>query len=77
MIKKKSQKYELLSRYPLDHIQKTWVELGMYKGGEALQCNPFVLFHLARDSGWSRPLPEHLKKAVKNGCWKMSRMHYW
>jgi hypothetical protein len=76
MIKKKSQKYRLLSRYPLDYIQKTWWKLGMYKGGDALECNPFVLFHLARDLKWSRPIPEHLLKAVQNGCWKVSERHY-
>ncbi len=75
-IKKNSQKHRLLAKYPLKYIQQTWVDHGMYKGAEKLSCNPFVLFHLARELDWKRPLPPHLLKAVKSKCWEISNSHY-
>ena len=74
---RKSQKQALLDRFELIYIQKTWVKFGMYEGARILgHSNPFVLFHLAKEMKWKRPIPEHLLKAVKNGCWEISQSHY-
>ena len=74
---RKSQKQELLERFELIEIQQTWVKFGMYEGAKRLEnSNPFVLFHLACDLKWSRPLPTHLQVAVRNNSWKTSERHY-
>ena len=76
-IKTTSQKRMLMAKYSLEYIQDIWIEHGMYKGAELLNdANPFVLFHLAREYKWKRPIPEHLYKAYLNGDWKISERHY-
>jgi len=60
---RQSQKRELLERFGLKYIQQTWVEHGMYKAGELLACNPWVVYHLAREYRWRRQLPLFLEKA--------------
>ncbi len=76
-IKKNSQKHRLLTKYPIEFIEKRWIENGMYEGARILgNSNPFVLFHLAKEMGWKRPIPNHLLKAVENGCWEISHSHY-
>ena len=74
---RQSQKKDLLERFDLIEIQKTWVKFGMYEGARILgNSNPFVLFHLAKEMKWKRPIPEHLLKAVKNNYWEISQSHY-
>ena len=73
---KKSQKKELLERFELNYIQKTWVEHGLYKSGELLGCNPFIVYHLAREHKWCRPLPSFLEKAYREGSWRMTERYY-
>ena len=76
-IKPNSQKRLLMANYPLEHIEQTWIEHGMYKGAELLNnSNPFVLYHLARECKWRRPLPAHLVKALNDGCWKLTERYY-
>ena len=76
-IKKNSQKHRLLAKYPLEFIEKRWIEHGMYEGARLLgNSNPFVLFHLSKEMGWVRLIPDHLLTAVKNGCWQTSDSHY-
>ena len=73
---RKSQKKELLERFELKYIQKTWVEHGMYKAGEILGCNPWVVYHLAREHKFRRPLPSFLEKAYREGAWRMTERYY-
>ena len=73
---RKSQKQELLERFELIDIQQTWVEYGLYKSGELLGCNPFIVYHLAREYKWRRPLPSFLEKAYREGSWRMSERYY-
>ena len=73
---KKTQKQELLERHDLKDIQQTWVEHGMYKAGELLECNPWVVYHLAREHKWRRELPQFLVKAYKKGEWKLTERYY-
>ena len=75
-IKKNSQKHRLLAKYPIEFIEKRWFEKGMFKAAEELECNPFVLYHLAKEMQWQRPIPQHLLKAVRSGCWEISHSHY-
>jgi len=75
-IYKNSQKYELLQDHPESYIEKTWVEHGMYQAGEILNANPRVIWHLARERGWRRPLPDFLALAAKTGNWKISENYY-
>ena len=76
-INKNSQKYKLLKKYSLKHIQQTWFECGIYEGARRLgNCNPFVLYHLARERAWRRPLPPHLVKAYDEGCWTITKNYY-
>ena len=75
-VNKNSQKYKLLQKYSLNHIQQTWVEYGMYKTGEILECNPWVVYHLAREQKWKRKLPQHLVKAHNDGCWTITNRYY-
>ncbi len=76
-IKKNSQKHRLLAKYPIEFIEKRWIENGMFKGAQMLvNSNPFVLFHLAKEMQWKRPIPKHLLKAVRSGNWKISERHY-
>lgn len=71
-----SQKYQLLQKHPLEEIQRVWVEKGMYGAGEYFDVSPKVISYLVELNGWKRPLPEHLVKAVRNGCWKIRKHHY-
>ncbi len=74
---RKSQKKDLLERFDLIEIQKTWVKFGMYEGARRLgNSNPFVLYHLAKEMKWKRQIPPHLLKAVQNKCWEISNSHY-
>ena len=74
---RKSQKKDLLERFDLIEIQKTWVKFGMYEGARILgNSNPFVLFHLAKEMKWKRQIPPHLLKAVQSKCWEISNSHY-
>ena len=73
---KKSQKKELLERFELKYIQKTWVEHGMYKAGELLHCNPWIVYHLAREHKFRRPLPSFLEKAYREGSWRLTERYY-
>jgi hypothetical protein len=73
---KKSQKKELLERFELKYIQKTWVEHGLYRAGEILNCNPFIVYHLAREYKWRRELPLFLEKAYREGSWRLSERYY-
>ncbi len=73
---RKSQKQALLERFELIYIQKTWVEHGMYKAGELLHCNPWVVYHLAREHKFRRPLPSFLEKAYYEGSWCMTERYY-
>ena len=76
-VNKNSQKYKLLEKYSLKHIQQTWVEFGMYEGAKRLgYCNPYVLYHIAGEKGWKRPLPQHLIKAHDEGCWRLTDRYY-
>jgi len=71
-IYKNSQKYHLLQSHPENYIKETWIKYGMYQAGEILDCNPKVLWHLARERGWKRPLPDFLVEAAQEGNWKVS-----
>jgi hypothetical protein len=73
---RQSQKKDLLERFELKYIQKTWVEYGMYKAGELLGCNPFIVYHLAREHKWRRELPSFLEKALREGSWRMTERYY-
>ena len=74
---RQSQKKDLLERFDLIEIQKTWVKFGMYEGARILgNANPFVLYHLAKEMKWIRQIPPHLLKAVHRGCWEISNSHY-
>ena len=73
---KKTQKKDLLERHDLKYIQKTWVEHGMYKAGELLECNPWTVYYLARINKWKRQLPEFLVKAYNKGEWKLTNRYY-
>ena len=73
---RKSQKQALLERFELKYIQKTWVEHGLYKSGELLGCNPFIVYHLARENKWRRQLPSFLEKAYHEGSWRMTERYY-
>ena len=73
---KKTQKQELLDRFSLDHIRTLWTRFGMYKSAEILECNPWIVYHLAREHKWTRALPEFLVKAYKNGDWKITERYY-
>ena len=73
---RKSQKQALLERFELKYIQKTWVEHGLYKSGEILGCNPFIVYHLAREHKWRRPLPSFLEKAYIEGSWCLTERYY-
>jgi len=76
-IKKNSQKHRLLAKYPLVHIQKIWIEFGMYEGARRLgYSNPFVLYHLARNQKWRRKLPDFLVKAYNEGSWCLTERYY-
>ena len=73
---KNSQKFYLLQTHSESYIKETWIKCGMYEGGEILDCNPKVLYHLARERGWRRPLPDFLAKAVKTGNWTITKNYY-
>jgi hypothetical protein len=73
---RQSQKKELLERFELIEIQKTWVEHGLYRAGEILNCNPFIVYHLAREYKWRRELPDFLEKAYREGSWRMTERYY-
>ena len=73
---RKTQKQALLERFELKYIQKTWVEHGMYKAGELLHCNPWIVYHLAREHKFRRPLPSFLEKAYREGSWRMTERYY-
>ena len=73
---RKSQKRELLERYPLDQIKQLWQAHGMYKTGEILECNPWIVYHLAREHKWRRPLPLFLQKAYREGSWHLTERYY-
>ena len=73
---RKSQKRELLERFSLIDIQKTWVKHGMYRASELLGCNPFIVYHLAREYKWRRELPSFLEKAYREGSWRMTERYY-
>ncbi len=73
---RKSQKQALLERFELKYIQKTWVKYGMYRAAELLSCNPFVVYHLAREHKWRRELPGFLKKAYREGSWRLTERYY-
>ena len=73
---RKSQKRELLERFSLVEIQKTWVEHGMYRAGELLSCNPWIVYHLAREYRWRRELPAFLEKSYREGAWRMTNRYY-
>jgi hypothetical protein len=73
---RKSQKRELLERFELIEIQKTWVEHGMYRAGELLGCNPWIVYHLAREHKWTRLLPSFLEKAYREGSWRLTERYY-
>ena len=76
-IKKNSQKHQLLAKFPLEYIEKRWIEYGMYEGARILgNSNPFVLYHLAKEMKWIRQIPPHLLKALHRGCWEKSNSHY-
>ena len=75
-IPKDSQKYRLLHTYPLEFIEQVWIEKGMYGAGEFFNVSPKVIYYLVELYGWKRPLPEHLAKAVKNGCWTVGKHHF-
>ena len=76
-IKKNSQKHQLLAKYQIEFIEQRWIEGGMFEGARLLgNSNPFVLFHLAKEMQWIRPIPQHLLKAVRSGCWEISHSHY-
>ncbi len=75
-INKKSQKYYLLQTHSESYIKETWIKYGMYEGGEILDCNPKVLYHLARERGWRRPLPKFLADAALTGNWKITKNYY-
>ena len=72
-IYKNSQRYNLLQTYPESYIEETWIKYGIYKAGERLDANPKVIWHLAKDRGWKRPLPDFLAHA---GNWKISENYY-
>jgi hypothetical protein len=73
---RKSQKRELLERFELNYIYQKWHKMGMYKTGELLHCNPWVVYHLAREHKWRRPLPSFLEKAHREGSWRMTERYY-
>ena len=76
-IKRNSQKHRLLAKYPIEFIERRWIENGMYEGARILgNSNPFVLYHLAKEMKWIRQIPPHLLKAVKNNYWEISQSHY-
>lgn len=64
-----SEKAVLLKRYSLEEIEKTFVELGMYKTAEKMEVNPGVIHYMAIRNGWKRPLPDHLITAMNRGNW--------
>ena len=72
-IHKNSQKYHLLQAHPESYIKETWIRCGMYEAGEILDCNPKIIWHLARERGWKRPLPDFLARASN---WKISENYY-
>ena len=73
---RKSQKQDLLDRFELKYIKQKWYKMGMYKTGELLHCNPFIVYHLAREHKWRRPLPSFLEKAYREGSWRMTERYY-
>ena len=75
-VHKNSQKYDLLQRHPESHIKEIWQKYGMYEAGEILDANPRVIWHLARERGWRRPLPYFLALAAQTGNWKISENYY-
>ncbi len=50
--------------------------MGMYKTGELLHCNPWIVYHLAREHKWRRELPAFLEKAYREGSWRMTERYY-
>ena len=75
-IYRNTQKFYLLQQYSEETIKNTWIEHGMYKAGEILNANPKVIYHLARERGWRRPLPQFLANAAKTGNWKITKNYY-
>jgi hypothetical protein len=73
---KKTQKRELLERFSLEHIERIWKTNGMYKAGEILECNPWIVYHLAREHKWLRELPAFLVKAYREGSWTLTERYY-
>ena len=73
---RQSQKKELLERFELKYIQKIWFQHGMYRASELLGCNPWIVYHLAREHKWRRPLPSFLEKAYREGSWRMTERYY-
>ena len=73
---RKSQKQALLERFELKYIKQKWVQHGLYKSSELLGCNPFIVYHLAREHKWCRPLPSFLEKAYREGSWRMTERYY-
>ena len=76
VVYKNTQKYQLLQNHPESYIKETWIEYGQYKGSDILNCSPKVLWHLAKERGWKRPLPDHLVQASRTGNWNISENYY-
>jgi hypothetical protein len=73
---KNSQKYELLQRHSKSHIEATWKEHGMYEAGKILDANPRVIWHMVREYGWTRPLPDFLTRAAQAGNWQLTENYF-
>ncbi|KAA3618277.1 MAG: hypothetical protein D8M58_21695 [Calditrichaeota bacterium] len=75
-VHKNSQKYHLLQEHPESFIKETWIKHGIYQAGEILDASPKVIWHLAREKGWKRPLPDFLALAAQTGNWKITENYY-
>jgi hypothetical protein len=71
-----SQKYQLLQKHSLEEIRAAFFKGGMYVTGEKFGVSPKVIYDIAIQHGFKRPLPSHLKSAVKIQCWKVGRCHF-
>jgi hypothetical protein len=75
-VHKNSQKYHLLQEHPESFIKEAWIKHGIYQAAEILDASPKVIWHLAREKGWKRPLPDFLALAAQTGNWKISKNYY-
>ena len=71
-----SQKYQLLQKHSLDEVEIEWQNAGMYVAGAKFNVSPKVIYDIAIKNGFKRPLPSHLKTAVKRECWKTGKCHF-